>query len=291
MRRIACGKRCGRCSCSGQAGREDFRVDNPDTKPLPFWEWLIREIRQRDPDVLFLSEAVHPAEGDESAGEARFTQSYTYFTLAHPQGEIQEYLERADAAIPSAITPAEFSSTRDIRTASAAKRRAWMFKSRFALALTLSSNYGIYNGSSAGAHPSGSRAISLREVRDQVPQWNKPGHIKDYIGRLNGSAREPALLQTSNLSFCRWTTGITGFLKQSVDGKNAIACAMPCQGRQEFWLHFGDHLMAARRFAPGADDREPCHGEKAISSGMARVCELMQQDPALLFRCHAEAAA
>ncbi len=69
-------------------GVKIFRVDNPHTKPLPFWEWLIREVRQRDPDVLFLSEAFTRPKVMKALAKLGFSQSYTYFTWRTAQGEI-----------------------------------------------------------------------------------------------------------------------------------------------------------------------------------------------------------
>ena len=105
-----------------------------------------------------------------------------------------------------------------------------MFKSRVALAATLSSNYGIYNGFELLEHepiPGREEYLNSEKYEIKVRDWNKPGNIKDYIGRLNRLRREnAALLQTSNLRFAQVDDGeVIGFVKESVDRDNAVAVA------------------------------------------------------------------
>ena len=76
-----------------EQGVRTFRVDNPHTKPLDFWAWLIREVQERDPDVIFLSEAFTRPKVMRALGKAGFTQSYTYFTWRNFKEELTEYLE------------------------------------------------------------------------------------------------------------------------------------------------------------------------------------------------------
>ena len=277
-------------------GVKIFRVDNPHTKPLPFWEWLIREIRQRDPDVLFLSEAFTRPKVMKALAKLGFSQSYTYFTWRTHKGEIQEYLsELTRYPERDYYRPNFFVTTPDILPVQLQSGEPWMFKSRFALALTLSSNYGIYNGFELLEHtpiPGREEYLDSEKYEIRTRDWNKPGNIKGYIGRLNKIRREnPALLQTSNLRFLQVDNdNVTGFLKQSADGKNAVACAVAlAKGPQDFWLHFGDHLIGL----PG--ELRPVRMIENLVTGEKRYLEWNgtrlridpQQDPALLFRCHA----
>ncbi|HWT31413.1 MAG TPA: alpha-1,4-glucan--maltose-1-phosphate maltosyltransferase [Propylenella sp.] len=277
-------------------GVKVFRVDNPHTKPLPFWEWLIREIRQRDPEVIFLSEAFTRPKVMKALAKLGFTQSYTYFTWRTNKGEIQEYLsELTRYPERDYYRPNFFVTTPDILPVQLQSGEPWMFKSRFALAVTLSSNYGIYNGFELLEHtpiPGREEYLDSEKYEIRTRNWNKPGNIKDYIGRLNKIRRDnPALLQTANLRFLQVDNdNVTGFLKQSVDGKNAVACAIAlAKGTQEFWLHFGDHLIGP----PG--DLRPVRMIENLVTGEKRYLEWNgtrlridpQQDPALLFRCYA----
>ncbi len=151
-------------------GVKIFRVDNPHTKPLPFWEWLIREIRQRDPEVLFLSEAFTRPKVMKALAKLGFSQSYTYFTWRIHKGEIQEYLsELTRYPERDYYRPNFFVTTPDILPVQLQSGEPWMFKSRVALALTLSSNYGIYNGFELLEHapiPGREEYLELREVRE-----------------------------------------------------------------------------------------------------------------------------
>ncbi len=130
-----------------QQGVRIFRVDNPHTKPFPFWEWLIHEVQGRDPNVLFLSEAFSRPKIMKGLAKLGFSQSYSYFTWRTHKAELQEYLSEI-TRYPEReyFRPNFFVSTPDILPVHLQKGEPWMFKSRVALAATLSGNYGIYNG-------------------------------------------------------------------------------------------------------------------------------------------------
>ena len=113
----------------------------------------------------------------------------------------------------------------------------------------MSSNYGIYNGFELIEHepiPGREEYINSEKYEIKTRDWNKPGNIKDYIKRFNKIRRDnAALLQTANLRFLLVDNdNVTGFIKESVDGGNAVACAISLAGSaQEFWLHFGDQQI------------------------------------------------
>ena len=123
-----------------RAGVRTFRVDNPHTKPLDFWAWLIREVQDAHPDVIFLAEAFTRPKVMQALGKAGFTQSYTYFTWRNFKEELTEYLEeltRRRWPSTSAATSSSTPRTSSPRCSSAAARPA--FRMRAALAATLSS--------------------------------------------------------------------------------------------------------------------------------------------------------
>src|SRR5262249_42468933 len=120
--------------------------------------------------------------------------------------------------------------------------------------------------------------------------WNAPGNIKDYIARLNGIRRENgALQQTANLQFLQVDDDkVTGFLKQSIGGDNAVACAIAlAAGPQRFWLHFSHAQICA------AEDRTPVRATENLVPGERILLEWggvrlgidPANDPALIFRC------
>ena len=130
-----------------EQGVHIFRVDNPHTKPFPFWEWLIREVQTVNPEVIFLAEAFTRPKVMKVLAKLGFAQSYTYFTWRTHKNELQAYLSEI-AGYPEReyFRPNFFVSTPDILPTHLQSGEPWIFKARVALAATLSGNYGIYNG-------------------------------------------------------------------------------------------------------------------------------------------------
>jgi starch synthase (maltosyl-transferring) len=123
-----------------------FRVDNPHTKPLPFWEWLIAEIRGEHPEVVFLAEAfTQPAMMRELA-KIGFNQSYTYFTWRNTRCELTEYVTELATETVDYYRPNFFVNTPDILHAYLQTGGRPAFEARLLLAATLSPSYGIYSG-------------------------------------------------------------------------------------------------------------------------------------------------
>jgi starch synthase (maltosyl-transferring) len=124
-----------------------FRVDNPHTKPFAFWEWLIREVQMRHPGVIFLSEAFTRPKVMRALAKLGFSQSYTYFTWRTTKSELQSYLSELTAhPVREYFRPNFFVNTPDILPFHLQSGDPAVFKSRVALAATLSSSYGVYSG-------------------------------------------------------------------------------------------------------------------------------------------------
>ena len=272
-----------------------FRVDNPHTKPFPFWEWLIREVQSVDANVIFLSEAFTRPKVMKALAKLGFGQSYTYFTWRTGKDELQAYLsEITGYPERECFRPNFFCNTPDILPFHLQSGEPSMFKARVALAATLSGNYGIYNGFELLEHepiPGKEEYLNSEKYELKTRDWNKPGNIKDYIGRLNSIRKSnPALLQTSNLRFAQVDDkDVIGFVKESVTGDNAVAVAVALakEGPREFWFHFGDIEVGT----PGTRGRiryveDLITGAKhTIEWGGARLGIDQEQDPALLLRC------
>ena len=267
-----------------------FRVDNPHTKPLPFWEWLLQEVRTRYPDVIFLSEAFTRPKVMKALAKLGFSQSYTYFTWRTDKEDLQAYLsEITGHPERDYFRPNFFVTTPDILPIQLQGGEPWIFKSRLALAATLSSNYGIYNGFELLEHePIAGREEYLNSEKYEIKtrDWNKPGNIKDYLAHLNKIRRQNSALQrTANLRFLQVDSGnIIGFLKESPEDGNAVAGAIALAGDpQEFWLHFGDNKISGG----------PVRAIENLSTGERRLLEWggtrlrinPADDPAVLFRC------
>jgi starch synthase (maltosyl-transferring) len=271
-----------------------FRVDNPHTKPFPFWEWLIREVQSRDPDVIFLAEAFTRPKLMKGLAKLGFTQSYTYFTWRTQKWELEQYLiELTGYPERDFYRPNFFVNTPDILPYHLQGGEEWMFKSRVALAATLSSTYGIYNGFELLEHepiPGREEYLDSEKYEIKVRDWEKPGNIKPYIRDLNRIRRENAALQqTSNLRFLPIDDGnVIGFVKESVNLTNSVVGAIALsRDVHEFWLPLGDIQVGM------ADDRRPVvavenlfTGERSpVEWGGIRLRIDPARDPALLFRC------
>jgi starch synthase (maltosyl-transferring) len=272
-----------------------FRVDNPHTKPFAFWEWLIREVQAVDPGVIFLSEAFTRPKVMKALAKLGFSQSYTYFTWRTEKDELQAYLsELTGYPEREYFRPNFFVNTPDILPLHLQSGEAWIFKARITLAATLSASYGIYNGFELLEHepiPGTEEYLDSEKYEIKVRDWNRPGNIKDYIGRLNGLRRgNPALQQTADLRFVQIDDDdVIGFVKESTASDNAVAVAIalaPAPPRQ-FWFHFGD-----LEIGPPDERRQIREIENLVTGerhkiewGGVRLTIDQSQDPALLFRC------
>ncbi|MGH3732440.1 MAG: alpha-1,4-glucan--maltose-1-phosphate maltosyltransferase [Acidimicrobiales bacterium] len=122
-----------------------FRVDNPHTKPFAFWEWLLASVKAEHPEVIFLSEAFTRPRVMEQLAKIGFTQSYTYFTWRSTKWEIESYMrELTRSPVADYFRPNFWPNTPDILSEELQRGGRAAFLSRFVLAATLSSNYGIY---------------------------------------------------------------------------------------------------------------------------------------------------
>jgi starch synthase (maltosyl-transferring) len=277
-----------------EQGVKIFRVDNPHTKPFRFWEWLIHEIQLRDPDVIFLAEAFTRPKVMKGLAKLGFTQSYTYFTWRTQKWELEQYLSEL-TAYPERdyYRPNFFVNTPDILPFHLQNGEPWMFKSRVALAATLSSSYGIYNGFELLEHepiPGREEYLDSEKYEIKVRDWDKPGNIKSYIGDLNRVRRtNAALQQTSNLRFLPIDdANVIGFVKESVTQTDSVIAAIALsRDVHDFWIPLGDVQVGM------ADDRRPVAavenlftGERSpVQWGGIRLRIDPLRDPALLFRC------
>jgi starch synthase (maltosyl-transferring) len=191
-----------------ERGVRIFRVDNPHTKPVPFWEYLISSVRNQYPDVIFLSEAFTKPKMMKALAKAGFTQSYTYFTWREKKAELAEYFtELTQTEMREYFRGNLFPNTPDIlpRHLQEGGRPAFMIRS--VLAATLSSVYGIYSGFELcenAALPGREEYLDSEKYQWKERDWDAPGNIKDWITRLNRIRRENRALHLyDNLRFYR----------------------------------------------------------------------------------------
>ena len=204
-----------------------FRVDNPHTKPLEFWEWLIREVQDGHPDVIFLSEAFTRPKVMKALAKAGFSQSYTYFTWRNFKEELTEYFEeltRSDMA--EYFRGNLFCNTPDILPEILQRGGPPAFKMRAALAATLSPLWGIYSGfelCEAAPVPGTEEYLDSEKYQIRVRDWDRPGHIKEYLARLNRIRRENPALQTArNLRFYQADSPHVLFYGRMTEGRDNV---------------------------------------------------------------------
>jgi len=182
-----------------------FRVDNPHTKPLPFWEWLIADIRSREPDVLFLAEAFTRAAMMRALAKVGFNQSYTYFTWKNSRWELQEYLtELTRSGMERYSRPNFFANTPDILSEYLQHGGPPAFAPRLLLAATLSPTYGIYSGFEHFEHVPvrpGSEEY-LDSEKYEIKRRTLDGPLLPLVEAVNRiRRRHPALQHLTNLTF------------------------------------------------------------------------------------------
>jgi starch synthase (maltosyl-transferring) len=182
-----------------------FRVDNPHTKPVAFWSWLIREAQAAHPDLVFLSEAFTRPAMMATLAKAGFSQSYTYFTWRNTRTELSEYVwQLTSGDLPQFFRPNFFTNTPDILTEYLQHGGRAAFEARLVLAATLSPSYGIYSGfESLEATP---REPGSEEYLDSEKYELKAraldGELLPLVARLNEIRRAtPALQRLDNITF------------------------------------------------------------------------------------------
>ncbi len=190
-----------------------FRVDNPHTKPLPFWEWLLAEIARTDPDVLFLSEAFTRPAMMHNLARIGFHQSYTYFTWRNSAAELTEYLQELSGPAAAYMRPNFFVNTQDILTEYLQHGGPPAFRVRAVLAAMLSPTWGVYSGyelcENAPLVPGSEEYLNSEKYQYRPRDWahaqNVPppqADISPFITRLNMLRKShPALHRLRNLRF------------------------------------------------------------------------------------------
>jgi len=190
-----------------EQGVRIFRVDNPHTKPFPFWEWLIGEVRQEQPEVIFLSEAFARPKIMYGLAKIGFSQSYTYFTWRNTKQEFVNYLTHLTRGEEREhFRPNFWPNTPDILPEHLQYGGRPAFMARLVLAATLSSNYGMYGPAfelCVGDAVPGKEEY-LDSEKYEIKSWDRhaAGHLRDLITRVNQIRRaNPALQTTWNLEF------------------------------------------------------------------------------------------
>ncbi len=275
-----------------EQGVRIFRVDNPHTKPIPFWAWVIGEIQAVHPDVIFLSEAFTRPKVMQALAKAGFTQSYTYFTWRNFKNELADYFtELTQTEMAEYFRGNLFTNTPDILPPILQQGGRPAFKMRLVLAATLSTVYGIYSGyelceNAAIAGTEESQDSEKYEIK--VRDWDVPGNIKDYISRINAIRREnPALHEYRNLRFYESNDdNILFYGKRSFDGKNAVLVAL---NLDPFEAHQANVRLPLSEFGIGQEEQFQVNDliteQRHLWKGPVQTIRLdPREEPAMILR-------
>ncbi|QTN45683.1 alpha-1,4-glucan--maltose-1-phosphate maltosyltransferase [Ectopseudomonas mendocina] len=221
-----------------------FRVDNPHTKPMPFWEWLIADVRERHPEVIFLSEAFTRPAMMARLGKLGFSQSYTYFTWRNTKAELQSYLtELNQAPWRDCYRPNFFVNTPDINPYFLQRSGRPGFLIRAALATMGSGLWGMYSGfelCEAEPVPGKEEYFDSEKYQLRPRDYQAPGNINAEIARLNQIRRENPALQThlGFQAYTAWNDNILYFGKRTADLSNFILIAVSLDPHHAQEAHF-----------------------------------------------------
>jgi starch synthase (maltosyl-transferring) len=221
-----------------------FRVDNPHTKALPFWEWCIAEIHKKYPDVIFLAEAFTRPHVMYSLAKAGFTQSYTYFTWRNTKDELQEYFEEISRPpVSDFFHPNLWPNTPDILHAALQTGGRPAFLQRLILAATLGANYGIYGPAFELCENIPAKQGSeeyLNSEKYEIRQWDRSSNrsLAPRVTQINQIRRNnPALHSDGSLHFHPVDNpNILCYSKSSGDNLILVAINLDPTQEQAGWI-------------------------------------------------------
>ena len=210
-----------------------FRVDNPHTKPMTFWEWIIREVQAAHPDVIFLAEAFTRPKVMAKLAEVGFTQSYTYFTWRNEKQELIDYVdELSSGQLADYMRPNFWPNTPDILDGPLRNGTPAAFRMRAMLAATLVPSWGVYSGfelcenepqSDANTEYAASEKFQLR-TRD----WDDPKSLAPFLAQLNAARRAHPGLQRLRGTRFHYTSkdAVLAYSRVSHDLSDVVLCVV-----------------------------------------------------------------
>jgi starch synthase (maltosyl-transferring) len=276
-----------------EKGVRIFRVDNPHTKPVIFWEWVIREVQKKYPDTIFLAEAFTRPRMMEILGKVGFTQSYTYFTWRTGKQELTEYFtDLTTHPVADYMRGNLFPTTPDIHPTYLHNAPPPVFKSRLALATTLSSVYGMYSGFEFCENEPfpGKEELNFSEKYEfKVRDWKQKG-IRDFVRSLNRVRHaNPALQEYSNLRFCDCNNEqIIAYMKSACNGKNTILVVVSLDPEQK---QAGRVQVPLEEYGLTAGKEFTAHDlltdQRYRWTGSENYIELSPENPVHIFRIEA----
>nr|WP_321234272.1 alpha-1,4-glucan--maltose-1-phosphate maltosyltransferase [uncultured Psychroserpens sp.] len=215
--------------CWIDCGINVFRVDNPHTKPYYFWNWLISEVKQKHPDVLFLAEAFTKPKVMQRLAKEGYTQSYTYFTWRDNKHELITYMnELTQSDLREYMQPNFWPNTPDINPFHLQGANESKYLQRYALAATLSSSIGIYGPvfeqMISDAIPGKEEYYMSEKFQLKHYDWDQENKLTLLISKINAIRHQnEALQQTNNIKFCHIENdNLMAFYKWNDDRTNEL---------------------------------------------------------------------
>jgi len=180
-------------------------VDNPHTKPVQFWAWLMEQMRERHPEVIFLAEAFTRPEMMQALGKVGFHQSYTYFTWRTEKWELEEYLKELGHDTAAFYRPNFFVNTPDINPLYLQDGNQAKFAARAILAATMSPSWGVYSGFELFEHepvPGREEYLDSEKYQYRPRDYSAEPNLTTLITVLNQARRDhPALQRLRTIAF------------------------------------------------------------------------------------------
>ncbi|MCU1373001.1 MAG: sle [Actinomycetia bacterium] len=206
-----------------------FRVDNPHTKPMAFWAWMLAAVQVEHPDVLFLAEAFTRPKVMAKLAEVGFTQSYTYFTWRDTKQELTEYGEEVTEG-PTAeyMRPNFWPNTPDILAGPLRGGGPGAFRLRALLAATMVPSWGVYSGfellENEPASDTNEEYLHSEKYEIKHRDWSSPDSLAPFLTRLNQIRRaHPAFQRLRGLRFHHSNTDqVLAYSRQSADGSDTM---------------------------------------------------------------------
>jgi starch synthase (maltosyl-transferring) len=211
-------------------GFDIFRIDNPHTKPFPFWEWLIRSIKEEHPEIVLLAEAFTRPKMMKRLGKVGFDMSYTYFAWREQKFELEDYFrELTSKPVTEYMRGILFPTTPDIFTECFSGQGPAIFKLRYFLAATLSSLVGMYNGYELcenEKNPLKEELYNSEKYQYKIHNWNGPVNIKEFLRKVNFARKQQsALMEYDNLRFhYAENSNIMVYSKRDWKNGNTVLC-------------------------------------------------------------------
>ncbi len=209
-----------------------FRIDNPHTKPVEFWDWLIGKVGESHPEVIFLAEAFTKPQMMAALGKVGFQQSYTYFTWRNVKWELTEYLTELSTEMAAYYRPNFFVNTPDINPFFLQSGNPAAFSIRAILAATMSPSWGVYSGFELFEHtplaPGKEEYLDSEKFQFRPRDYDAEPNLNMLLGRLNGIRRvHRSLQQLRDVHFHHAPhDSVIAFSKRDGDDTVLVVCSL-----------------------------------------------------------------